>query len=72
MRRTQVIPVLLISNGGVVKTTKLSKPVYIGDPINTVRLFNGLELDELVILDIDASKKKKEADIDFVKDMFHV
>ena len=46
MRRTRVIPVLLIHKGGVYKTTKFSKPVYIGDPINAIRLFNDMEVDE--------------------------
>lgn len=55
MLSTRVIPCLLLKNGGVVKTTKFKNPRYIGDPINTVRIFNEKEVDELVILDIDAS-----------------
>ena len=55
MYRPRVIPVLLINNDGVVKTKKFKSPTYIGDPINTVKLFNELMADELIILDISAS-----------------
>lgn len=57
MYRPRIIPVLLINNGGVVKTKKFKSPTYIGDPINTVKLFNELKADELIILDISASLK---------------
>ena len=56
MRYTRVIPVLLIHKGGVYKTSRFKNPVYIGDPINAIRIFNDLEVDEICILDIDASK----------------
>lgn len=59
MYRPRIIPVLLIKNGHLVKTTKFNNYNYIGDPINAVRLFNELEADELIILDIDASTKGK-------------
>lgn len=48
----RVIPVLLLSGSNIVKTVRFRKPVYIGDPINTVRIFNELRVDEIVILDI--------------------
>lgn len=51
-----MIPVLLIHKGGVYKTSRFKNPVYIGDPINAIRIFNDLEVDEICILDIDASK----------------
>lgn len=57
MFRPRIIPVLLIRNKGLVKTIKFNKTTYIGDPINAVRLFNELKADELVFLDIDASKQ---------------
>ena len=62
MRRTRLIPVLLIHQGGVYKTSKFKSPVYIGDPINTIRLFNDMEVDEIVVLDIDASRENREPD----------
>ncbi len=58
----RVIPVLLLSNRGLVKTRKFRKPVYVGDPINAIKIFNEKEVDELVFLDIDASKKGRSPD----------
>jgi len=57
MLSTRVIPVLLLSGKGLVKTMQFSKPVYIGDPLNAVKVFNDKEVDELIFLDIQASKK---------------
>lgn len=62
MLRPRVIPCLLIHNGGLVKTVKFGKPKYVGDPINAVRIYNEKEVDELVVLDIDASVKSAEPD----------
>ena len=69
MRRTRVIPVLLIHNEGVYKTTKFKDPQYIGDPINAIRLFNDLEADEIIIQDIDASKSGKSPDLNTIEDI---
>jgi cyclase len=55
----RVIPCLLLHNGGLVKTLKFKEPKYVGDPINAVKIFNDKEVDELIILDIDASKEKR-------------
>lgn len=60
MLKTRVIPCLLLNNSSLVKTIKFSRPNYIGDPINTVRIFNELEVDELLFLDIAATIKGKE------------
>lgn len=59
MRHARVIPVLLLSESGVVKTKKFSSPVYIGDPTNAVKIFNDKEADEIVLLDIDATRSGK-------------
>ena len=67
MFRPRVIPVLLLKNLGLVKTVKFNKPRYIGDPINAVKIFNDLKVDELVFLDITASKEKRKIPLDFVK-----
>ena len=58
----RVIPVLLLSEDGLVKTEQFKKPVYVGDPINAIRIFNDKEVDELVFLDIEASKKNRGPD----------
>lgn len=67
MLQTRVIPVLLLRNNGLVKTIKFDKHKYIGDPINAVRIFNDKEVDELVFLDIDASKQQRSPDFELVK-----
>jgi len=54
------IPCLLLKNSGLVKTVKFKNPKYIGDPINTVRIFNEKGVDELIFLDIEASPQKQE------------
>lgn len=57
MLKTRVIPSLLIRDNGLVKTVKFDKSKYIGDPINAIKIFNDKEVDELVVLDIEASKR---------------
>jgi imidazole glycerol-phosphate synthase subunit HisF len=52
----RVIPCLLLSEGGLVKTRRFSSPKYVGDPLNAIRIFNEKEVDELAVLDIVASK----------------
>lgn len=68
MRRTRVIPVLLLKGRSLFKTTAFTKPVYIGDPINAVKIFNDKGVDELAILDIGASKEGKAPDLGFLKE----
>ena len=69
MNKTRVIPVLLLKGEGLYKTVKFKNPRYIGDPINSVRIFNEKEVDELVFLDIDASKDKKDPNFELLKDI---
>jgi imidazole glycerol-phosphate synthase subunit HisF len=56
MLRPRIIPCLLIHNGGLVKTVQFGAPKYVGDPLNAVRIFNEKEVDELLVVDIDASR----------------
>jgi cyclase len=60
MLKHRVIPCLLLRNGGLVKTLKFANPKYVGDPINAIRIFNDKEVDELIVLDISASKEQRE------------
>lgn len=60
MQRIRIIPTLLLKEGGLVKTVKFKNPQYIGDPINAVRIFNQKEVDELVLLDINAGINETE------------
>ena len=69
MLRPRIIPCLLIKNGGLVKTTKFEKPKYVGDPINAVKIFNEKEVDELIVLDIDATVKNVEPDYLMIKNL---
>ena len=69
MFRPRVIPVLLLRNQGLVKSIAFKNHRYIGDPINAVRIFNDLKADELVFLDIMATKEKRLISLDFVKDV---
>ena len=66
MLRPRIIPCLLIKDGGLVKTINFKNPKSVGDPINAVRIFNEKEVDELIVLDIDATLKKSEPDFGMI------
>jgi cyclase len=55
MLRARIIPCLLVHNGGLVKTTRFRDSKYVGDPLNAVRIFNEKRVDELIVVDIDAT-----------------
>ena len=63
----RIIPCLQLLNKSLVKTVSFSSPKYIGDPLNTVRIFNELEVDELCFLDIRATLQHKEPDYNLLK-----
>ncbi|MBO2581707.1 HisA/HisF-related TIM barrel protein [Shewanella algae] len=63
----RTIPILLIKNGELVKTIRFKKELYVGDPINAVRIFNEKEVDELVLLDISASKSMVGPDFSLIE-----
>jgi len=65
----RIIPCLLIKDGGLVKTINFKNAKYVGDPINAVKIFSEKEADEILIIDINASKKKK-IDYDLLKKIF--
>jgi cyclase len=65
----RIIPVLLYKNSGLVKSVKFKNYTYIGDPINAVRIFNECFADEIIILDIDASKNNTTIDLQLVKEV---
>ncbi|UYQ92424.1 AglZ/HisF2 family acetamidino modification protein [Chitinophaga horti] len=69
MLRARIIPCLLLREGGLVKTQKFDKGSYVGDPINAVKIFNEKEVDELIFLDIDASKKNTDPDWSMLEDL---
>jgi len=62
MLATRLMPCLLMSNGALVKTVRFKNPTYLGDPVNAVRIFNQKEVDELVLLDIEATTHNRGID----------
>lgn len=68
MLKSRIIPVLLLENGGLVKTTKFKRPIYVGDPINTIKIFNDKEVDEVVVIDISASRMNRSPDFRLIEE----
>lgn len=66
MFRPRVIPCLLLMNNELVKTIKFKDPIYVGDIINAVRIFNESQADELIFLDITATKEKKIPSLELI------
>ncbi|MBV6493624.1 MAG: Imidazole glycerol phosphate synthase subunit HisF [Turneriella sp.] len=69
MYRARIIPCLLLRGVGLVKTRRFKDPVYIGDPVNAMRIFSEKEVDEIVVLDIDASLNNTEPNYELVAEM---
>jgi len=69
MLRPRIIPCLLIKNNGLIKTVNFANPKYVGDPINAVKIFNEKEVDELIVLNIDATAQNKEPDYTMIKNL---
>lgn len=65
----RIIPCLLVHNKGLVKTVKFRDPKYVGDPINAVKIFNEKEVDELIVVDIDASVQGREPDYRMIENL---
>lgn len=69
MLKPRIIPCLLVKDNGLVKTVNFKTPKYVGDPINAVRIFNEKEVDELMVLDIDASAENREPDFKMIENL---
>lgn len=67
MLRSRIIPCLLVHKNGLVKTVRFNDKTYIGDPINTVKIFNEKEVDELLVLDIDATVIGREPNYNLIE-----
>lgn len=65
----RVIPCLLLRDRGLVKTVKFKSDVYVGDPVNAVRIFNDKEVDELILLDIDATCEGRGPDFELIAEI---
>ncbi|MCU6433906.1 AglZ/HisF2 family acetamidino modification protein [Undibacterium sp. Jales W-56] len=69
MLRPRITPCLLVHKGGLVKTVGFDNPKYVGDPLNAVRIFNDKEVDELMVIDIDASRHNREPDYKLIANL---
>lgn len=67
MLRPRIIPCLLVHRGALVKTVNFADPKYIGDPLNAVRIFNEKKVDELMVLDIDATAERRAPDLRMIQ-----
>ncbi|MGF1533156.1 MAG: AglZ/HisF2 family acetamidino modification protein [Bernardetiaceae bacterium] len=67
--RIRVIPMLLLKKAGLYKTVKFKDPKYVGDPINALKIFNEKEVDEMVFLDITASRENHSPNIGMLADI---
>lgn len=67
MIQTRLIPLLLLKDKGLVKGQGFKNHTYVGDPLNTIRIFNRKEADEIILLDIDASNQKRAIAVEWVE-----
>jgi cyclase len=66
VHKLRVIPVLLLRDWGLEKSIRFRDPVYVGSPINAARVFNGRNVDELILLDIVATERARGPMLDIV------
>ena len=69
MLRSRIIPCLLVHKKGLVKTVGFKDAKYVGDPINAVKIFNEKEVDELIVLDIDATVENRPPNYEMIKNL---
>ncbi len=69
MLRSRISPCLLVHKKGLIKTIGFKEPKYVGDPINAVKIFNEKEVDELMVLDIDATVDGRGPDFELIKNL---
>ena len=69
MLRSRITPCLLVHKKGLVKTTNFKDAKYVGDPLNAVKIFNEKEVDELIVLDIDATVENRGPDFELIRNL---
>jgi cyclase len=69
MYKNRIIPALLLFENKLVKSVKFSNYKYVGDPINAIKIFNEKEVDELLLLDISASKQNKDPNYEYISQL---
>jgi cyclase len=65
----RIIPCLLLQDGALVKTVRFKDSRYVGDPINAIKIFNEKRVDELIVLDISASREHREPDYALIEEL---
>ena len=69
MLKKRVIPILQLKNDELVKSIRFQKHQYVGDPINAVRIFNEIKVDEIIIIDVFKSKTNEDLNYALIKDI---
>ena len=69
MLKKRVIPILQLNDDELVKSIKYKNHKYVGDPINVVRIFNEIQVDEIILLDVFQSKKSLDLNYEIIKDI---
>ena len=69
MLRKRIIPILQLNDDELIKSTKFKDHKYVGDPINAVRIFNEMKVDEIILLDVFKSKNNSELNFEIIKDI---
>ena len=69
MLRKRIIPILLLKDDELIKSTKFKDHQYVGDPINAVRIFNEIKVDEIILLDVFKSKNNLDLNYEIIKDI---
>ena len=69
MLRKRIIPILQLNNDELIKSKKFQSHKYVGDPINAVRIFNEIQVDEIILLDVFKSKNKNDINYKIIKDI---
>ncbi len=68
MALKRIMPCLLYDGKGLVKTIKFKNPSYVGDPINAIKIYNEKEVDELILIDINATRERRKINIQKIAD----
>lgn len=69
MLKHRVIPCVLLKNWQLVKSIHFDSFRTIGHPTSTARIYNSRNVDELIVLDIDASLNKEEINTEIITDI---
>ena len=67
--KKRIIPILQLNDDELIKSTKFKNHQYVGDPINAVRIFNEIKVDEIILIDVFKSKNKLDLNYEIIKDI---